>query len=101
MSKNNDTLIAFLAGAAAGVLLGVLYAPDKGKNTRDKLSFQLEKYRDQLKEMLADFLDEKQLPITAARTESQKIVNDAKDKAEQLLSDVELLINQIRNKGNE
>lgn len=101
MSKNNDTLIAFLAGAAAGVLLGVLYAPDKGKNTRDKLSFQLEKYRDQLKEMLADFLDEKQLPITAARSESQKIVNDAKDKAEQLLSDVELLINQIRNKGNE
>lgn len=101
MSKNNDALIAFLAGAAAGVILGVLYAPDKGKNTRDKLSFQLEKYRDQLQEMLNEFLNDKQVSDTAAKAESQKIVNDAKEKAEQLLVDVETLINQIRNKGHE
>jgi gas vesicle protein len=98
MSKNSDSLIAFLAGAVTGVILGVLYAPDKGKNTRDKLSFQLEKYREQLKEVLNDFLHEKEPTETAAKTEGQKIVNEAKDKAEKLLEDVEMLINQIRNK---
>ncbi|MFL5730055.1 MAG: YtxH domain-containing protein, partial [Cytophagaceae bacterium] len=52
MSKNSDSILAFMAGIAAGAALGVLFAPDSGKNTRDKLSFQLEKYKQQLAEML-------------------------------------------------
>lgn len=42
MSKRGGTLFAFLAGAAIGALLGVLYAPDKGSNTREKLSYRLD-----------------------------------------------------------
>ncbi|PWA06938.1 YtxH domain-containing protein [Flavobacterium psychrotolerans] len=38
MSNNTgNTLIALLAGAAVGAGIGILFAPDKGTNTRAKL----------------------------------------------------------------
>ena len=98
MSKNSDSLIAFLAGAVTGVILGVLYAPDTGKNTRDNLSFQLENYKEQLQALMDDFLKEQESAENPARTEAEKVVNEAKDKAEKLLEDVEMIINQIRNR---
>lgn len=38
--NSDKTLIAFLAGAAAGAVVGLLMAPDSGRITRDKLSRQ-------------------------------------------------------------
>ena len=40
MNNSDKTLFAFLAGAAAGVAIGMLMAPDSGRMTRDKLSRQ-------------------------------------------------------------
>jgi len=99
MSNRNSTFLAFLAGAAVGATLGILYAPDKGKNTRDKLSFQLEKYRERLKEYIDELMNGKDIPFTAARSESEKVVKEAQEKAESLLQDVEDLIGQIKTKS--
>jgi gas vesicle protein len=98
MSKNSDSVLAFLAGIAAGAAMGVLFAPDSGKNTRDKLSFQLEKYKEQLAEMLEHLGKEGQNFETEAHAQGERVVNEAKLKAEGLLNDVEKLIEEIRNK---
>ncbi len=99
--KGSNALMIFLAGAAAGAILGILYAPDKGSDTREKLSFQLDKYKKILEDFLADIVSGKETPLTTeAKSQGQKVVSEAKDKAQRLLDDVDELLEQIRGTKN-
>jgi gas vesicle protein len=56
MSKGK-VFLGVLAGVAAGALLGVLFAPDKGSKTRKKIARKKEDYVDSLKEKFNEFLE--------------------------------------------
>jgi gas vesicle protein len=55
--SSGKVLLGVLAGLAAGALLGVLFAPEKGSITRKKLSGKGEDYTDSLKKKFNEFLD--------------------------------------------
>lgn len=48
-TKNENGLLALLAGAAIGVTLGILFAPDKGSKTREKIKDGLDNLKDDAK----------------------------------------------------
>ncbi|WP_200975738.1 YtxH domain-containing protein [Echinicola sp. 20G] len=100
MSKQSNSILAFVLGAGVGAALGVLFAPDSGNNTRDKLSYQLSKYKAELEDIIKDLMEGKDLPINEAKSEGKKVISEAKDKAENLLSDVNKLIDQINKEKN-
>lgn len=54
MNDNSKVLVGLLVGLAAGAALGLLFAPEKGSDTRDKLSESLKDLGDSIKDKAAD-----------------------------------------------
>lgn len=78
-SKSENSLLALLAGAAIGVGFGILFAPDKGSKTREKL-----------KDGFDDFKEEAKSKWNALEEETKenfsKTKDDLKETLEELLS---------------
>lgn len=74
--NSGKILLGVLAGVAAGALLGILFAPDKGSVTRKKIAKKGEDFADELKikfDELVDSMSEK----------FDKVKDDITDKANQ------------------
>lgn len=92
MSNNNnvkDFLGGLLAGAAIGSVFALLYAPEKGSDTRDKLSYRLKVTLDELNEVVEKLSKEKEELTNTAKDQSSKNVEEAKKRAQQLIKEAE------------
>ena len=54
MNDNSKTVVALIAGLAAGAALGVLFAPASGEETTDKLSRSLKDLKDKVMDRASD-----------------------------------------------
>ena len=87
--SNSKTVLGFLAGAAVGSILGILFAPDKGTETRRKLSETGSDVTDSLKSKFNDFVD-------GIRDTYQGVKDDAEDVADEASSKMNTFRNEAK-----
>lgn len=88
MSDNSRTLVALLVGLAAGVTLGVLFAPDKGSNTRKRIANLKDDFTDELEDLYEEgkeFVKEK---VKKTREAADDLKEKAKNEYEEVRSKV-------------
>jgi gas vesicle protein len=91
MGKTTNALIGFISGAAVGAALGILFAPDKGRKTRKKISKKTKKFSseisdnlneqvDTLKQHINDFVDDVKEKFDGIDSELKEKVAKEKDR---------------------
>ncbi len=71
--STTKTLLGFIAGAAVGAALGILFAPDKGTETRRKISEQSNDLADNLKGKFTDLVDGVKEKFSNAKAEAEDV----------------------------
>lgn len=76
-------VVGVLAGVAVGALLGVLFAPEKGSDTRKMISKKGDDYVDDLKEKFNDILDEVKKDVAIVKGKANELVGNGIAKVEE------------------
>lgn len=85
MSK---VLLGFVAGAAVGALAGILFAPDKGANTRSSIAHKAGDWKESAKSTINGIIDSVKDAYTGVKDEADEFGDKAKSKATSLKNEV-------------
>lgn len=90
MKADSKVVLGLLAGAAIGAIAGILFAPDKGSETRKKIGKTTSDMGDHLKSSFNDFVD-------SVKDKYRHAKNEAEDAAERGANKISNLANQAKN----
>jgi gas vesicle protein len=96
-SRNRATQIGIwsaLAGGALGFTLGMLFAPQRGPDTRRRLAYQLERLASETENFLRRFA-QSGLEGTPSQT-GDEVVADAEARANHIRDDIDALLEELR-----
>jgi len=92
MNSTGKVLLGILAGAAAGAILGVLLAPDKGSVTRKKILKKGEDYTDALKDKFEELVEGVTEKFSSAREDGREMASKGTSKIEEYKKDAKAAI---------
>ncbi len=78
--NTGKTALGLLAGIATGALLGILFAPDSGRNTRKKIVQKGEGYVDDAKDKFNGIVDVVKDKYNSIRNEAERLEEKGEEK---------------------
>ncbi|MBB1139418.1 YtxH domain-containing protein [Myroides sp. WP-1] len=100
-----STLAALVAGAAIGVGIGILFAPDEGKKTRKKIRRSFDESKDELSHKIDDL--KKQVRSVVDRKSNtiedgiEDFINSAGKKRDEVISALEQKLAELKKQSKE
>ena len=82
--KQGKVVLGVLAGLAAGAVLGILLAPDKGEKTRKRILNKGEGYIDDVKEKFSGVLNTISKKYDSLRHGTEELISREKEKFNEL-----------------
>ncbi|MDR6299790.1 YtxH domain-containing protein [Mesonia maritima] len=103
MANTGNTILALLTGAAIGAGIGLLYAPDKGENTRKKLNKEASKAKGRLDKQVKETTSNLNKSAQKAKLDFEKkldsTLSSASYKADDILVAMEGKLEELRKKN--
>lgn len=79
--NSGKVVLGALAGLAAGAVLGILFAPDKGTNTRKKIVDKSKDSIDDLKQKYEDIISGLSSKLARAKSDAEDLYQEGKNTA--------------------
>ena len=99
-NNNGNNAIALLLGAAIGVGVGILFAPDKGSKTREKLKGNFDDWKIDVNNKLADYEEDIRAKLSGSKEELKETVenllSNSSYKAEEAISFLEEKLAELK-----
>ena len=86
--KNSDVVVGILGGSAVGAILGILFAPDKGSNTRRKIAEKGTDLKDNIKGNFNDFVASIEDQYSNFTSNAEDVIEEGKSKLERMSNDI-------------
>lgn len=86
--NTGKVILSIAVGVAAGAVIGVLLAPDKGSETRRKISDKGNEYADELKSKFSDFVESILDKCDTLKSSAEDLAHKGMKKAEEMKNDI-------------
>lgn len=100
MSNNTNSVLALLLGAAIGAGVGILFAPDKGSKTREKIKEGYDEAKDNLLHKLDEAKHQLQNKFSGAKFDLEEtyedLVSNMSHKTEDVISFLETKLADLK-----